>query len=250
VNYYSNVKIYFIIALLPFLAFADVTPQKKNTKEFTLPDAIGGGKNGWFDARNLPTSIKINDEWVLPRGGTMEWLMTKGYVPHPNKKNVMIGNPFDKRYKEPRTIIQPSLATNPLEYIYIPKVPKSNDPFAGLADPMKRKFSPIPGVGSNPGNNIKGPLGPVLEPGLPELKNSPFDAPKNNFPNLPVAPNKQTDPTIKKKDARLPPNDPFAEDVLNKPIQKPSNTNDILPGKKINNIKKNGINNENVKPNA
>ena len=42
------------------------------------------------DAKNLPTSIKINDEWVLPRGGTMEWLMTKGYVPHPNKKNIMV----------------------------------------------------------------------------------------------------------------------------------------------------------------
>ena len=241
---------YFIIALLPILAFSDITANKKNTKDFTLPDAIGGGKNGWFDAKNLPTSIKINDEWVLPRGGTMEWLMTKGYVPHPNKKNVMIRNPFDKRYKEPRTIIQPSLATNPLEYIYVPKAVKSNDPFAGLADPMKRKYSPIPGVGANQGNNKQAPLGPVLEPELPKLKNSPFDAPEKNFPNLPIAPNAQIDPFNQKKDAELPPNDPFVDDVLNKPIQKPSDPKQILPGKKIDNLEPNEINDENIKPNA
>ena len=176
--------------------------------------------------------------------------MTKGYVPHPDKKNIMIPNPFDKRYKEPRTTIQPSLATNPLEYIYVPKPVKSNDPFAGLADPMKRKYSPIPGVGANPGKNRGDPLGPVLEPELPELKNSPFEAPEKNFPNLPVAPNDQTDPFNQNLNKRLPPNDPFADDVLNKPIQKPLDSNQILPGKKIESVKPSDINNKIIKPNA
>ena len=243
-------KIFVIITLFQLLAFTGFTATKKKKDNFTLPDAIGGGKNGWFDAKNLPTSIKINDEWVLPRGGTMEWLMTKGYVPHPDKKNIMIPNPFDKRYKEPRTIIQPSLATNPLEYIYIPKPVKSNDPFAGLADPMKRKYSPIPGVGANPGKNRGAPLGPILEPELPELKNSPFEAPKKNFPNLPVAPNAQTDPFNQNLNKRLPPNDPFADDVLNKPIQKPLDTIQKLPGKKIESLKPSDTNNIIIKPNA
>ena len=98
-------KLFSIITLFQLLAFTGFTANEKKKDNFTLPDAIGGGKNGWFDAKNLPTSIKINDEWVLPRGGTMEWLMTKGYVPHPDKKNIMIPNPFDNRYKEPRSII-------------------------------------------------------------------------------------------------------------------------------------------------
>lgn len=243
-------KLFVTITLFQLLAFTGFTANEKKKNNFTLPDAIGGGKNGWFDAKNLPTSIKINDEWVLPRGGTMEWLMTKGYVPHPDKKNIMIPNPFDKRYKEPRTTIQPSLATNPLEYIYVPKPVKSNDPFAGLADPMKRKYSPIPGVGANPGKNRGDPLGPVLEPELPELKNSPFEAPEKNFPNLPVAPNDQTDPFNQNLNKRLPPNDPFADDVLNKPIQKPFDSNQILPGKKIESVKPSDINNKIIKPNA
>jgi len=249
-NYCVFVKIFFLIALFQFLGLTGFTANKKDKENFTLPDAIGGGKNGWFDAKNLPTSIKINDEWVLPRGGTMEWLMTKGYVPHPNKKNIMIPNPFDKRYKEPRTVIQPSLATNPLEYIYSPKPVKSNDPFAGLADPMKRKYSPIPGVGANPGNNKGAPLGPVLNPGLPELKDSPFDAPKRNFPNFPIAPNPQVGPFNQNPDNRLPPNDPFADDILNKPISKPTDTKQVLPGKKIESIKPSDINNKTIKPNA
>lgn len=243
-------KIHYIPALFQLLFLTGIFANEKSKIKFTLPDAIGGEKNGWFDAKNLPTSIKINDEWVLPRGGTMEWLMTKGYVPHPKKKNIMVPNPFDKRYKVPRTIIQPSLATNPLEHFYVPKQVKSNDPFAGLADPMKRKYSPIPGVGANPGNNKEAPLGPVLEPDLPELKNSPFDAPEKNFPNLPIAPNVKKDPFNQNPNKRLPPNDPFANDVINEPIQKPTDPNQILPGKKIESLKPNEINNTIIKPNA
>jgi hypothetical protein len=115
---------------------------------------------------------------------------------------------------------------------------------------MKRKYSPIPGVGANPGNNKGAPLGPVLNPGLPELKDSPFDAPKRNFPNLPIGPNPQIDPFNQTPNNRLPPNDPFADDILNKPIPKPSETKQVLPGKKIESIKPSDINNNTIKPNA
>ena len=138
------------IKALPILLFflSLLEAKKKDRDDFNLRPALGGGQSGWFDAQGLPTSIKINDEWVLPRGGTMEWLMSKGYVPDSKDTNIMKPNPFDKRYKKPGPKYLPSLATTPLDYIYVPKPKKSNDPFAGLAEPMKRKFSKIEGAPS------------------------------------------------------------------------------------------------------
>ena len=98
-----------------FFAGAKQTGTKD---DFRLRPAIGGEQNGWFDAEGLPTALKINDQWVLPRGGTMEWLMKKGYVPDAERKNVMVPNPFDKRYKVPRRVYLPSLATRPVDFIH------------------------------------------------------------------------------------------------------------------------------------
>ncbi len=110
----------------------------------------------------------------------MEWLMKKGYVPDAERKNVMVPNPFDKRYKVPRRVYLPSLATRPVDFISTgisPRFKKSNDPFADL--PFTR-----PGSGSSrvpPGQ--KNELGPTLEPegDLPTLEDSPFCSP--HIPN-------------------------------------------------------------------
>ena len=129
-----------ILYLLLFAISLPLLGNKKEKKPFKLRPSISGDQTGWFDAEGLPTSIKINDEWVLPRGGTMEWLMTKGYVPDSEDKNIMRPNPFDSRYKKAGPKYLPSLATSPLEYIYVPRAKKSNDPFAGLAEPMKKNI--------------------------------------------------------------------------------------------------------------
>ena len=194
--------------------------EKKSDRNFQLRPAKGGGQNGLLDAEGMPTAIKINGEWVLPRKGAVEWLMSKGYVPHPKHKNIMIPNLSDKRYKKPGPKYMPSLANTPIDYIYIPKAKRSNDPFAGLADPMKKKYSPIPGVGAKPGLLKENPPpGPILEPNLPELKDSPFDE------------NPKTDPF--KTNKTLPANDPFAEN-LTKPNPDISIRNkNQLPGKVI-----------------
>ena len=201
--------------------------EKKSDRNFQLRPAKGGGQNGLLDAEGMPTAIKINGEWVLPRKGAVEWLMSKGYVPHPKHKNIMIPNLSDKRYKKPGPKYMPSLANTPIDYIYIPKAKRSNDPFAGLADPMKKKYSPIPGVGAKPGLLKKNPPpGPILEPNLPELKDSPFGEKK-----LPVAENPKIDPF--KTNKTLPANDPFAEN-LTKPNPDISIRNkNQLPGKVI-----------------
>ena len=98
----------------------------------------------------------------------MEWLMKQGYVPDAERKNVMVPNPFDKRYKVPRRVHLPSLATRPVDFIHTetsPRFKKSNDPFEGLADPMKRKYSPLAGTGASPGlPGQNDELGPVLDP--------------------------------------------------------------------------------------
>ncbi len=218
---------------------------KKNSKdEFKLPPAIGGGQTGWLNVERLPTSIKINDEWVLPRGGTMEWLMSKGYVPDSENSNTMKPNPFDKRYKAPRNRQMPSLATTPLEYIYVPKPKKTNDPFAGLAEPLKRQFSPLPEVGIKDDlNNPNDQGGPLLNLDLPDLKNSPFAEPK-----LPIADNPKIDPFNQKNKPGLPPNDPFSDDVLNNP-RKELDPNK-LPGRSIPVRSQDNKKNLPVKPNA
>ena len=76
-----------VVFLSFFLVQIIAETKKKKHSNFKLRPAWGGEQTGWFDAEGLPTSIKINDEWVLPRGGTMEWLMTKGYVPDAENKN-------------------------------------------------------------------------------------------------------------------------------------------------------------------
>ena len=200
-----------MLCLFCFFAGAKQTGEKD---DFRLRPAIGGEQNGWFDAEGLPTALKINDQWVLPRGGTMEWLMKKGYVPDAERKNVMVPNPFDKRYKVPRRIYLPSLATRPVDFIHTgisPRFKKSNDPFADL--PFTR-----PGSGSSrvpPGQKIE--LGPTLDPEgkLPDLDNSVFgpDVTKpveNVAPGTPNAPN-----------PNLPDQDPFAEE-LNNPVTPPA----------------------------
>jgi len=227
-------------------------PEGKN--DFRLRPAIGGEQNGWFDAKGLPTALKINNEWVLPRGGTMEWLMSKGYVPHAERKNAMTPNPFDKRYKEPRPLHLPSLATRPVDLINTgisPRFKKSNDPFEGLADPMKRKYSPLTGAGASPGlPGQKANPGPTLAPEgkLPSLRNSPFAPPDGNSLDN-GAPGKINAPLQKPK---LPEQDPFA-DELNNPINTPAspkNKLNELPGKPIDIAPRNDNPFIPVKPNA
>jgi len=205
--------------------------QKKTTgKDFKFRPSKQGGQVGWFDAEGLPTSIKINDEWVLPRNGTMEWLMTKGYVPDSDNNNVMRPNPKDKRYRPPRLILAPTLGLTPIDYIAKPKTPF--DPFKGIAFPREENFSPRIGEGVKIGDNLGGANpGPVLEPKLPVLKNTPFDEPPQK---LPIAPNLQVDPFNQEPKKKLPPNDPFTEDNSNQTNQLPEKNTDQLPGKKIN----------------
>lgn len=164
-----------------------------------LPPAIGGGQTGFMNVQRLPTSIHVNGQWVLPRGGTVEKLMAMGYVPSPTNPNTFVANPKDKRYKPNRNFyFMPALVTAPsgvmLNIGQSPRQPSFQDPFAGVADPMKRKYTPIPGAGANPGgiNPNVAPGGPLLLP--PDLDNSPFapgiGAPGQRAPGLnqPVAP--------------------------------------------------------------
>jgi hypothetical protein len=207
-----------------FLIFLSlVQAKKKDRSNFDLRPAIGGEQSGWFDAEGLPTAIKINNEWVLPRSGTMEWLMSKGYVPDTKDKSIMKPNPFDKRYKKPGPKYLPSLATTPLDYIYVPKPKKSNDPFAGLAEPMKRKFSKV----QDNVDTKNQPPGPVLEPDLPDLKDSPFAE-----PSLPNKENQKHDPFQPNSKPGLPPNDPFVDSIEN-PTNNPDFDTNKLPGKSV-----------------
>jgi len=218
------------IKALPILllVLSLVEAKKKDKDNFDLRPAIGGEQSGWFDAEGLPTAIKINNEWVLPRSGTMEWLMSKGYVPDSKDKGIMKPNPFDKRYKKPGPRYLPSLATTPLDYIYVPKPKKSNDPFAGLAEPMKRKFSKVQANEVNNNVDINNqPPGPVLEPDLPDLKDSPFAE-----PGLPVEENQKHDPFQPDSKPGLPPNDPFVDSVEN-PVNNPDFDTNKLPGKSV-----------------
>jgi hypothetical protein len=227
------VKLLLFINLF-LLLYTTLFSQKKTTsKDFKFRPSKQGGQVGSFDAEGLPTSIKINDEWVLPRNGTMEWLMTKGYVPDSDDRNVMKPNPNDKRYRPPRRILAPSLGLTPVDYIAKPKT--LFDPFKGIAGPREENFSPRIGDGVKNGDNLEGANpGPVLEPELPALKNTPFDEPPQKGHKLPIAPNLEVDPFNQEPKKKLPPSDPFAEDNLNQPNQLPEQNKDQLPGKKIN----------------
>jgi hypothetical protein len=224
-----------ILPLIPLIAPFAESKKTGEAENFRLKPAIGGGQSGWLDAKDLPTAIKINNQWVLPRGGTMEWLMKKGYVTDPKNNHVMRPNPFDKRYKEPRQLILPPLATRPVDFIYTgtsPRFKKSNDPFEGLADPMKRKYSPIPGAGANPGlPGNKNELGPVLnpDPELPTLKNSPFAPPPNPFQQPPQR-------NIPETAGKLPKQDPFANELDNPLNPVPAQNLKVLPGNPIDSL--------------
>ena len=216
------------------LLYATLFSQKMTTKkDFNLRPSKQGGQVGSFDAEGLPTSIKINNQWVLPRGGTMEWLMTKGYVPDIDDNNVMKPNPFDKRYRPPRRLLAPALGLTPVDYVAQPKT--FFDPFQGIIDFEKENFSPRLGEVGKVGNNLGGVNpGPELDPVLPALNNTPFAEPTRNDRNLPIAPNPKVDPFNQGPENKLPTNDPFKEDNLNQPNQLPSRNKDQLPGKKIN----------------
>ena len=116
---------------------------KKDPKKDFKPPAIGGGQTGWLDVERLPTSIKINDEWVLPRGGTMEWLMSKGYVPDGDNTNVMKPNPLTKDTKNLDTDTYRHLQLLPL-IIFMFLNPRDQMIFAGITDPIKKVFLPFP----------------------------------------------------------------------------------------------------------
>jgi hypothetical protein len=238
----KTVSKYFAIVCMPF--FASGENQIGEKKDFRLRPAIGGEQNGWFDAKGLPTALKINNQWVLPRGGTMEWLMSKGYVPHAERKDVMTPNPFDKRYQEPRPVYAPSLSTTPIDFIRTgisPRFKKSNDPFEGLADPMKRKYSPLPGAGASSGlPGQKTELGPELNPegNLPTLNDTVFGPPTPRLPRQDIQPK----PANGRKPAQsLPGQDPFA-DELDNPINptRPSGKKlNVLPGTPVDIVPRN-----------
>jgi hypothetical protein len=210
----------FWVLLLLALVVQASAQEKKSDRNFQLRPAKGGGQTGLLDAEGMPTAIKINDEWVYPRKGAVEWLMSKGYVPHPEHKNIMIPNLSDKRYKKPGPKYMPSLATTPIDYIYIPKAKRSNVPFPELADPTKKKYSPTPGFGANLGLLQENPpLGPVLEPNPPDL--GPFGNPEKPK----VAP--------LKANKRLQANDPFADSLINPNPDTLNRNKNQLPGKVI-----------------
>lgn len=195
------------LLLLTFGFFSASLANTPNPQARRLPPAIGGGQTGFMNVQRLPTSIYINGQWVLPRGGTVEKLMAMGYLPSPSNPTAFVGNPTDKRYKVPRNYYHmPSLVTAPsgimLNVGQSPRQPAFHDPFAGVADPLKRKYTPIPGAGANPGgvNPNAGVGEPLLLP--PDLDNSPFapgiGAPGQVAPGLnqpqPIAPQAAPNP--------------------------------------------------------
>lgn len=232
-----------IITIIFIMASSALVAQKnENADNFSLRPSTSGGQTGYFNAKGLPTALKINGEWVLPRGGTMEWLMTKGYVPDKERANIMVPNPHDKRYKKTRPIHLPPLATTPVDFIssgISPRWKKNNDPFAGLADPMKRKFSPQSGAGSSVGIPAgKNALGPILDDGngLPTLQNTPFAPPAKV-----ILPGKQpaADGT-----------DPFLNETDNPVNPEPKGNLNELPGKPIDILPRNDNPLEPAKPGA
>ena len=60
--------------------------------------------------KDVPTSIKINDKWVLPRGGTIEMLLNKGYKIDPEKPHVLKPDPLHPKYKELIASLKPRYA--------------------------------------------------------------------------------------------------------------------------------------------
>lgn len=215
-------KLLFAFALYAISCTILVAANRSSKQTPRLPPAIGGGQTGYMDVGRLPTAIQINGRFVLPRGGTIEKLLAQGYVPSPTNPNVFVPNLNDKRYKPHRRFYYMAPLVTGASGDFLPigmtsRQPSFRDPFAGIANPLIPKYTPIPGAGVNPGavNPNAVPGGPfLLPPGAPGLENSPFapgiGAPGQVAPGLaprvaPQAPGQQPAPATD-------PNDPFANE--------------------------------------
>jgi hypothetical protein len=211
-------KLLFAFALYAISCTILVAANRSSKQTPRLPPAIGGGQTGYMDVSRLPTAIQINGRAVLPRGGTIEKLLAQGYVPSPTNPSVFVPNLNDKRYKPHRKFyymapLVTGASGDLLPIGMTPRQPSFRDPFAGIANPLIPKYTPIPGAGVNPGavNPNAVPGGPfLLPPGAPGLENSPF-APGIGAPGQ-VAPGlaPQVDPQV--LPAPADPNDPFANE--------------------------------------
>ncbi|MFP6892419.1 MAG: hypothetical protein VCA18_01630 [Opitutales bacterium] len=217
-------KLLFAFALYAISCTILVAANRSSKQTPRLPPAIGGGQTGYMDVGRLPTAIQINGRFVLPRGGTIEKLLAQGFVPSPTNPNVFVPNLNDKRYKPHRRFYYMAPLVTGVSGDLLPigmtrRQPSFRDPFAGIANPLIPKYTPIPGTGVNPGavNPNAVPGGPfLLPPGAPGLENSPFapgiGAPGQVAPGLaprvaPQAPGPQPAPATD-------PNDPFANEPV------------------------------------
>ena len=214
-------KLLFAFALYAISCTILVAANRSSKQTPRLPPAIGGGQTGYMDVGRLPTAIQINGRAVLPRGGTIEKLLAQGYVPSPTNPNVFVPNLNDKRYKPHRRFYYMAPLVTGASGDLLPigmtrRQPSFRDPFAGIANPLIPKYTPIPGAGVNPGavNPNAVPGGPfLLPPGAPGLENSPF-APGIGAPGQ-VAPGlaPQVAPQVPgQQPAPADPNDPFANE--------------------------------------
>ena len=215
----------------------------QNVQNSRSPQNIRHCQTKVIDMKRLPTAIKINDQWVLPRGGTVATLMSKGYIPSSTDPNVFIPNLQDKRYKPHRQFYYMApLVTFPsaqlLDIGMRPRQPTFRDPFADVIDPLRPKYTPIPGAGL-PGiaNPNAPPGGPLLLPpgGAPGLNNSPFapgiGARGQVAPGLNPPAGPQVPPQVPQPQQPVDPNDPFANKPT-LPSARPFNPADpaTLPG--------------------
>jgi hypothetical protein len=211
-------KLLFGFALYAISSAILVAADRSSKQTPRLPPAIGGGQTGYMDVGRLPTAIQINGRAVLPRGGTIEKLLAQGYVPSPTNPNVFVPNLNDKRYKPHRRFYYMAPLVTGASGDLLPigmtrRQPSFRDPFAGIANPLIPKYTPIPGAGVNPGavNPNAVPGGPfLLPPGVPGLENSPF-APGIGAPGQ-VAPGLAPQVAPQVLPAPADPNDPFANE--------------------------------------
>ena len=215
-------KLLFAFVLYAISCTILVAANRSSKQTPRLPPAIGGGQTGFMDVGRLPTAIQINGRFVLPRGGTIEKLLAQGYVPSPTNPNVFVPNLNDKRYKPHRRFyyMAPLVTGASGDFLPIgmtPRQPSFRDPFAGIANPLIPKYTPIPGAGVNPGavNPNAVPGGPfLLPPGAPGLENSPFapgiGAPGQVAPGL--APQVAPQAPVQQPAPATDPNDPFANE--------------------------------------
>jgi hypothetical protein len=211
-------KLLFGFALYAISSAILVAADRSSKQTPRLPPAIGGGQTGYMDVGRLPTAIQINGRAVLPRGGTIEKLLAQGYVPSPTNPNVFVPNLNDKRYKPHRRFYYMAPLVTGASGDLLPigttmRQPSFRDPFAGIANPLIPKYTPIPGAGVNPGavNPNAVPGGPfLLPPGAPGLENSPF-APGIGAPGQ-VAPGLAPQVAPQVLPAPADPNDPFANE--------------------------------------